>query len=77
MGWVSVLSNAVSFLASLMTFINANRERTAGWTEAVNSALQLQAQQMQAAADEMNNAEKLHSSDPSDGAFDSQFKRSD
>lgn len=77
MSWLSVLSSLVTFLAGLMQFINANRERTTGWTEAVNSALQLQAQQMQAAADEMNNAEKIHASDPSDGAFDPQFKRSD
>lgn len=77
MEWFSVLSNAISFLASLMTFINANRERTAGWTEAVNSALQIQTQQMQVAAEEMNNAEEIHANDPTDTAFDPQFKRSD
>lgn len=77
MNWLSVISSLVTFAAGLMQFINANRERTSGWTEAVNSALKIQAEQMTAAADEMNNAEKLHASDPSDGAFDPQFKRSD
>lgn len=77
MDWLSLASNLMKFLAGFVQLINAHREYTAGWAGAVNAALITQTEQMASVADEVENAEQLHASDPSDGAFDPQFKRSD
>ena len=75
MDWLSVLTNLAKFASALMQFINTQRDYTNGWTGAVSSGLQISAQQMQAANDEMQKASETHAHDNTDGAFDQDFKR--
>lgn len=77
MDYISLASNIAKFLVGLVNLINAHREYTSGWAGAVNAALLTQSDQMNQVAEEVANASKIYSNDPTDTAFDPEFKRSD
>lgn len=77
MDWLSLASNIAKFAVGLLQLIQAHRDYTEGYAGAVNAALTTQTEQMAAVAEEMANADKSHANDPSDTAFDPEFKRSD
>lgn len=77
MTWLGVISNIVSLLYALAQYVNAQRNYNSGWAAAVNAGLKQASVQIEAAAEELANADKIHARDQTDGAFDSDFKRGD
>jgi len=77
MDWLAAAPKLIALIYSLMQLVVAQRERNVGWAAAVSYGMQIAANQVSAAADEMNNAEEIHAKDKSDGAFDPTFKRSE
>lgn len=73
--WLAAVPKIVALLYSLMQMVNAQKDRNLGWSQAVAYGADIAAKQISAAADEMNNAEKIHNSDPSNAAFDPSFER--
>lgn len=77
MNWLSLVSNVVSLLYALAQYVNAQRNYNSGWAASMNAGLKQASLQIEAAADELANADKIHAQDKTDDAFDADFKRSD
>lgn len=75
MGWVTAISNGLKFANAIMGLIQSHRERGAGWAQATAQALTTAAAQAEDAKAEIENAERIHARDSTDGAFDPDFRR--
>ena len=77
MTYAELALKIVTLISAIMGLVRAHQERGAGFALAVNQALVAANEQIAAAKDEIENAERIHSTDPTDSAFDQSFKRAD
>lgn len=75
MSYVELGLKVITLISSLLALARAHQERGAGFAEAVNQALIQTDKQVMAAKTELENAERIHAGDATDGAFDSEFRR--
>jgi hypothetical protein len=75
MNYVDLGLKVITLISSLLALARAHQERGAGFAEAVNQALVQTDARVTAAKEELENAERIHNSDPTDGAFNSEFRR--
>lgn len=77
MTWASIIASVVGLVASFVSYLSSKKQFDAGQATAVAAAFSAANDEVAKALAASQSAEARHANDPTDGAFDPDFKRKD
>lgn len=74
---LKALPELITFISAVFNFVKSQVDRGVGRKEAIAEALTISAEQLKQVMVIKAEADRIHSQDATDGAFDPEFKRKD
>ena len=74
---IAAIPKIISFFSIVFNYVESQKDRSIGRKEAIEEALEIGGAELSRAIQIKAEADRIHANDPTDTAFDSEFKRKD